>query len=96
MYPFLSNLVAISNVVQKVDRWESVRLLSFLIYVVLFCVYKEDWRPSETWILILYPENSLSFAQIHTRFSNCLKKKNMKNLCQIVHLLKKICDGEGK
>lgn len=46
---------------------------------------------------MLYPENSLSFAQIHVRFSNCLEKKPIKNLCPIVHLLKKnLCDGEGK
>lgn len=41
IYPFLSNLVEISNVIQKVSNWESVRLLSSLIYVVRSFAYKK-------------------------------------------------------
>lgn len=78
IYPFLSNVVEINNVIQKVRSWESVRLLFSIICVMWSFAYTKVISDQATQILMLYPINTLSFAQIHMRSSNFWgeKRKN--------------------
>lgn len=60
--------------------------LSSLIYTDEFYMYKDDWWPSMTWTLMLYPENSFIFAQNSVRFFHHLQKENTKKQPPLIYV----------